>query len=350
MLKPLVLDISSYNDVQDFAKVYAEGVRGVILKATQGTRYTDKTFTWKRTNARAAGLKVGAYHFGTAAPVDDQVAHFLEVVGDDADLAYALDYEKNDPNPGDSMSLAQARRFLQLVFEKTGQRPKLYSGNWIKQSLPKGGDAFFNSHQLWLAHYVENPVCPPGWTKPWLHQYSDRGQIKGIVGNVDCNAYHGADLAAEWIDRPAPQSNGMVAAAPSFPPAADGNAAEANSVVTLASATSSAVAINELADQGSRIALTLKKCKAWLWRAKATVVTGGGGVATLMATNSPPDPNTEPAGDVIRMAISNHPILVLVGLAVLLAALVGLYVVVKRIEKWLLTAYRDGRYQPRQQD
>jgi lysozyme len=214
---PLVVDMFSGEEMEschvgtleDFKKVHASGIRGVIHKATQGVRYTDKMYAQRRELARAAGLLWGAYHFGTSAPVAEQVDHFLEAVGDVGGTLVALDFEKNEPNPADSMSYEQARTFLRLVYERTGRRPVLYSGNRIKEALPKGGDPFIALHQLWVPQYGEHCTLPPGFARYFLHQYTGDGvgpgphEVPGIkTRGLDLNVYSGSDLAADWAIKP----------------------------------------------------------------------------------------------------------------------------------------------------
>lgn len=201
-LSPVVVDLFSGDEVENWDAVWAAGVRGVILKATEGGNYTDKTYAKRRVAARKAGLLVGAYAFANDTDVETQVDHFLSVAEPDGELLLALDYE---PNGTRTMSLAQARRWLELVYEKTGQRPVLYSGNLIKESLTKP-DPFFNQHRLWLAQYSMTPRLPVGWTNYWLWQYSGDGtgsagphEVDGIATKgIDVNVFGGKDLAAEW--------------------------------------------------------------------------------------------------------------------------------------------------------
>ena len=61
----------------------AAGVAGVIHKATQGIGFVDKMYIPRKQPALDAGLLWGAYHFGTADDVDDQVEHFIDTVQPD---------------------------------------------------------------------------------------------------------------------------------------------------------------------------------------------------------------------------------------------------------------------------
>lgn len=50
----VVIDLSHHNEVADFGKVYASGVRGVIHKATQGSTFIDADYASRRATAQAA--------------------------------------------------------------------------------------------------------------------------------------------------------------------------------------------------------------------------------------------------------------------------------------------------------
>ncbi len=79
-----VIDISHHNDRPDLGRAKRAGIVGVFQKATQGEQFVDPTLTTNRTNARAAGLLWGAYHFGTGGDGTVQADHFLTTVQPDA--------------------------------------------------------------------------------------------------------------------------------------------------------------------------------------------------------------------------------------------------------------------------
>ena len=203
----MVVDLSHYDMVTDFGAAKAAGVAGIIHKASQGAGYRDPAYASRRPQAIAAGLLWGAYHFGTSAPVPQQIDNFLAAAAPDAATLLALDYE---PNGNDTMSLDQARQFLAGVGEKIGRTPVLYSGSLIKQTLGRHVDDFFAGHRLWLSEYCTQPVLPASWQHYWLWQYSDGASgppprtVAGIPGNaageIDCNTFAGSgdQLAAQW--------------------------------------------------------------------------------------------------------------------------------------------------------
>lgn len=215
-----VLDLSHHNEGPhggdiDFVAIAAFGVKGVILKASQGLANVDHTFTVRAAAARAAGLLVGAYHFAEKADPDGQVQHFLDCADPDDDTLLALDYEavldsNGNPDPTRTMTLAGAGEFLHAIEAKLGRKAVLYSGNLIKEQLGNTPDAYLGAHRLWLAHYNDHPKWPAAWAAPWLHQFSGDGvnnhgiAVPGVLAaqakQLDMNSFAGtdADLAAQW--------------------------------------------------------------------------------------------------------------------------------------------------------
>lgn len=201
-----VVDLYHGDAVTSFTQAKAVGVRGVIHKASQGVTVTDPAYADRRKEALAAGLLWGAYHFATNQDPVAQAHHFLACATPDANTLVALDFESNGNH---TMSLDQARTFLNTVAAAIGRRCVLYSGNLIKELLGNSEDSFFGSHRLWLAEYGPRAIVPKAWSKYWLWQFSGDGigpgphsvaGIPGAGGALDCNSYAGtlSELAAEW--------------------------------------------------------------------------------------------------------------------------------------------------------
>lgn len=188
-----VIDISHWQENPDFDAIRQDGVVGVIHKATEGASNVDADYAPRRTQAEAAGLLWGAYHFLRPGNMTTQARHFVENAGD-IDI-YAADHE----DPG--VSLDDLKAFLREVEALTGTKAIIYSGHVIKDQV-HGRDPDLVDHRLWLAHYTTGtPTWPKDtWPTWWLWQYTDEGSCAGIAGNVDCNHYQGTedDLVSEW--------------------------------------------------------------------------------------------------------------------------------------------------------
>ena len=208
MAKPVnvVVDLSHHNASVDFAKLKAGGVVGVIHKATQGLGFADKVYAARRKLALDAGLLWGAYHFGVGGDGSDQADFFIKTVGSDPNTLLVLDYEPNLTGP--TMTLNQAREFVEHTSNVTGRFPGLYSGHLIKEQL--GGvppDPILSNCFLWIAQYKgPQPLGIPPTFKTWtLWQYTDGvagpdpHEADG-VGPCDRNLFNGsvAQLKKLW--------------------------------------------------------------------------------------------------------------------------------------------------------
>lgn len=207
-IHPKVIDLSHWDDVEDkFAGAVHAGMKGIINKVTEGYGSVDHSFGWRRQPAKDAGLLYGAYHFLRPGQIPRQVDWFLQHVGDPAGLLLALDHEDRN------VPLAGAQLFCQLLHNKLGRWPKLYSGFLIKEQINHADEHFWKQIPLWLSHYNEKPVWPHIWAKPWLWQYTGDGSgprphgVPGILPafRLDMNSYDGTDaqLAQEWAEPPA---------------------------------------------------------------------------------------------------------------------------------------------------
>ncbi len=200
-MRPCVLDISHHNEVVSWPAIRDAGIFGIIHKATQGSGMVDKTYGPRRRQAESAGLRWGAYAFADSSDPKVQADHFLGVARPDANTLLALDWEDNGTR---TMSVSQARVFLERVMQKTGRPPAgvvIYGGNVLKEKIKSKEDmAFFSQFPLWLCQYGPKAKLPKGWSSYFLWQYSESGQISGMAadGRIDLNVHGGKDLAAEW--------------------------------------------------------------------------------------------------------------------------------------------------------
>src|SRR5262245_51500084 len=121
----VVVDISHHNGNVNLQKAAADGIAGVIQKASQGQSVTDPTYKANRKKASDAGLLWGAYHSATGSDGLKQAQFFLDTItaaGDDPKkVLLVLDFEPNLTGP--SMDLEEARAFVTHINEETGRFP-----------------------------------------------------------------------------------------------------------------------------------------------------------------------------------------------------------------------------------
>ena len=199
-----VIDVSHWNNIRDFAAIKAGGIYGIIHKATQGLNYVDPTYIKRRTQALAAGLAWGAYHFGTGDDANEQADHFLETVQPDPKTVIALDLERNSIGP--SMNRAMAETFIAHVQAKIGRWPVLYTGRWyLREIMSDSQPTTLTNCPLWIASYQPMPDLPAQWKTWTFWQYTDgtngsEPHETPSVGLCDRDKFNGSpsDLVQFW--------------------------------------------------------------------------------------------------------------------------------------------------------
>ena len=207
------IDVSHHNEWIDWPKVRQAGVRFAIIKASEGTGFTDTLFEQNLKGALDAGILPGTYHFFL--PRSDPLAqarHYVRVLQENAVDAPTLPPVIDLETAGlTKAALNQAvKMFLGEILNLTGRRGMLYvsPGFWSAYlpvpvfsgyKLVRSDVDWAVGHPLWLAHYTS------GWpyqVYPWagwnFWQYSSSGKISGVSTRVDLNLFNGseADLAA----------------------------------------------------------------------------------------------------------------------------------------------------------
>jgi lysozyme len=220
-----VIDISHNVSVVDFQSVRRSNILAVIHKATEGGDWIDPSYGPRRRLAEQAGLLWGAYHYGTRQYSGaDQAAAFLSTAQPGPSTLIALDLEPNDPNPRNSMTLAQAEAFVVAVQRSTGRVPMLYTTSsyaegrrhgrrGVSLGQPIAPGSVLAQCDLWLADHREEPQLPYAWAqRGWrLWQYAaDQTDAdsaygapsKAVAGVTHCdrNLFAGDEVAlyAYW--------------------------------------------------------------------------------------------------------------------------------------------------------
>lgn len=191
------IDVSHWQNDRgpiDWQEVKASGVEFVIVKATERTSYVDPYFKRNVQGAKAAGLKVGAYHFarfGNSAQVQAELNHFLKTIkGMGLDYPAVLDLETNDHRLSSAELTDLAIEFMMGV-ERAGYFTMLYTGkSFLENTLQE--KRLFGRFGLWIARY--NSFL--GRTAD-MWQFTSSGQISGIKGPVDVNWNYRSDLKGE---------------------------------------------------------------------------------------------------------------------------------------------------------
>lgn len=189
----------------NFDKAVAGGLTGLIHKATQGEGFRDNLYHDRKKKAKERGILFGSYHFATGSDVEAQVRNYLDYAQPESDELIALDYEPNTSG-GATMTISQARDFVNRVFDKLGRYPVIYSGHLIRETLNSVPNDILSNCQLWYAKYGPLTNVPALWPNVFMHQYTD-GSIGGDpkifpgIGKCDRNRFFGTleQLKEAWV-------------------------------------------------------------------------------------------------------------------------------------------------------
>ena len=243
------VDVSVYQGNVDFARVAQAGVRMVYIRSTLGFSYVDPTHERNADGARAAGLEFGFYHFCTASTTDEAVRQARFFAQTIARYDYGLK-PVLELSPARALSRTEttdvALAFLQEVERLTGREPAIY----CSASTPREDyDSRLASYSLWVAQYgAREPESNDIWPTWAGWQYSERGRVDGIEGNVDLDLF-----TAEMRAEPEPTKSASPTAAPTPSPAPTATCAP---TATAATGEANAYVVQE----GDTLTLGLLEC------------------------------------------------------------------------------------------
>lgn len=185
-------DVSHYQGTVNMQTQYNNGARFVIIKATEGTSYTDSSFSANYQGATSAGLIRGGYHFAhpDASSGASQASFFLKNgggwSGDGRTLPGMLDIEYN-PNGATCYGLSASSMvswisdFVNTYHASTGRYPLIYTTNDWWTTCTGNSKAFSSTSPLVLARYGSSSpgTIPGGWGYETIWQWADSGTFPG---------------------------------------------------------------------------------------------------------------------------------------------------------------------------
>ena len=199
------VDVSRFQTAVDWQAARANGVNFAFIKATEGGDMVDPMFKDHWRGAAAAGVKRGAYlfYYHCRAPEEQARWFFKHVPKAPGALPPVLDMEWTPTSPTCTIRREadvirrDAAVIVQMMSDHYGTAPVLYTTV-----------DFFEDNELWKLEGVEfwlrSVAAHPSDRYPGQHwtfwQYSSTGEVPGMVGEIDLNAFAGGEGAwAEWL-------------------------------------------------------------------------------------------------------------------------------------------------------
>lgn len=189
------IDLSKWNVVTDWQAVKDSGVEFAIIRAgyrgtVTGALVVDPAFAEHMQGAAEAGVQTGVYFFTQAVNEVEAVEEASMVVEllKEYNIQYPvfIDTEGAGGNGrADNLDVATRTAVCEAfcnTIENEGYKAGVYaSRNWFNNKLDVSG---LGNHYIWLAEYCDEPLYEGDYH---MWQYTSKGSIPGIEGNVDRN-------------------------------------------------------------------------------------------------------------------------------------------------------------------
>ena len=193
------LDISKWQSGIDLSAVNADFV---IVKATEGIGYVDKSCDGFFQKALSLGKKLGFYHFARPTANNDPIREadffYENCKGYFGKAIPILDWEAEN-----KQNVAYAKAWLDRVYQRSGVKPVIYMSESVANAYNWSSVANAD-YGLWVAKYRDNNqdynynMANAGsrpkvkwWKFYCMWQWTSTGRLNGYSGNLDCNVFYG---------------------------------------------------------------------------------------------------------------------------------------------------------------
>ena len=206
MSKVTCIDVSCWQTGIDFNRVKSSGIEAVIIRAGYGREISqkDSEFETHYKNAKAAGLKVGAYWYSYADGVEDAKreasACLACIKGKTFDMPIYYDLEDASQTKLGKSTLTEMAKVFCEAIKTGGYRAGVYANlNWFNNYLDYS--TLKGLYSIWLAqYYTSNAKECDIW------QNSSTGNVDGVDGNVDTNVIFNRNVFANQSESQKPSS------------------------------------------------------------------------------------------------------------------------------------------------
>ncbi|MCR5508361.1 MAG: hypothetical protein K6F34_06725 [Lachnospiraceae bacterium] len=191
----LGIDVSKYQPNINWSAVKASGVNYAIIRcgyrgASTGALIQDPYFVSHIKGAKAAGLKVGVYFFTTALNETEAVeeASMCAALCSGYGINYPIfiDCEPSSRPGYNSLSASERTAIIRAfcsTIKSAGYTPGVYANKtWLTEKINASA---LSGCKIWLAQY--NAAGPTYSGRYDIWQYTSKGHVDGIPGNVDMN-------------------------------------------------------------------------------------------------------------------------------------------------------------------
>ena len=184
-------DVSEYQGDINWAEADSIDVyplQYVFIRATAGNDKVDLKFNQNWNAAKKHNLLRGAYHYYRPNENSiEQAQNFINTVTlQKGDFPPVLDIEQLPETQSIDSLKVGLKRWLTKVENHYKVKPIIYSGEKYYDDFLKDE---FGEYHFWIANYnFFVDAIGEDW---WMWQFSEKGSVKGINGDVDLNVFNG---------------------------------------------------------------------------------------------------------------------------------------------------------------
>lgn len=191
------IDVSSYQETINWAKVKAAGIKFAILRGTVKSGSMDSQFENNYKGAKENGISLAVYHFSYSLSTNDAINACKNLIKklNGKKLPIYLDLEWDQQAKLGKRKITDIAKAFINQCKASGYSCHIYSNkNWYKNYYIPSELAALGC-KFWIASYGPDNGQMNSKYKPnvneYIWQYTSKGKVNGINGNVDMNIMYG---------------------------------------------------------------------------------------------------------------------------------------------------------------
>jgi len=192
------IDVSKHNGKIDWEKVKQAGIDFAIIRVGYGQdleEQDDTMFKYNIEECERLGIPYGVYIYSYALNVqhaNSEANHVLRLIkgynptyGIWIDIEDADGYKQNNGMPSNEILVDIAVSFCEKIKANGYENVGIYASlDWLKNQL---NSSKLDKYNKWVAQWGDKCTYDKKYI---MWQYTDKGQVDGIIGNVDMNKYY----------------------------------------------------------------------------------------------------------------------------------------------------------------
>lgn len=203
-MEKLGVDLSTYQRNVNYLSLKASNIDFAIIRAGFGKNESqkDNLFEEHYAGLKYVGIPIGVYHYSYTTSIENSIEeakNCLKFIGDKkVDLPVFYDLEESRTRDLGKYVVTECAIAFCEEIEKAGFKAGVYANlNWFNNYIDVN-KLIEKGYKIWLAQWSSKPSAK---FKIDYWQYTSKGNIHGIQGNVDMNVCYN-DIFTQPVEKP----------------------------------------------------------------------------------------------------------------------------------------------------